>query len=440
MKHKSIQFLVAIVLLFVLTNCHAQPLAFEGALGFGKYTQGGNQGRVLVVNSLSDNAKSPQEGTLRWAVAQDYPRLIVFNVSGVIVLEKDLEIKHDNVTIAGQTSPHGIVVSGASTSVEANQVIIRHMRFRPGKDSKEGDAVTVRNTTDVIIDHCSLSWSKDEVGSFYNNQRFTLQNSILSESLNNAGHHKGSHGYGGIWGGSNASFLRNILVNHTSRNPRINGWRLNPPYPQQQEFVDIRNNVIANWQKNSAYGGENGIANLVGNVYAPGPATKKIWFFQLWDDKESLTRLYVAENLMKGHSDMSSDNSKGIDVKSAKAGSEKEKAVLARSLSNVPFHQDKIDELGDTQLTTQQTWASLIESKQVGANLTRAGKGLDPVDERIITQIQHNQYNSKNGIIDSELDVIDWTNYRNYFTADTVPPLTFHEENSWRVLAGIPTL
>ncbi len=396
MKHKSIQFLVAIVLLFVLTNCHAQPLAFEGALGFGKYTQGGNQGKVLVVNSLSDNAKSPQEGTLRWAVAQDYPRLIVFNVSG--------------------------------------------MRFRPGKDSKEGDAVTVRNTTDVIIDHCSLSWSKDEVGSFYNNQRFTLQNSILSESLNNAGHHKGSHGYGGIWGGSNASFLRNILVNHTSRNPRINGWRLNPPYPQQQEFVDIRNNVIANWQKNSAYGGENGIANLVGNVYAPGPATKKVWFFQLWDDKESLTRLYVAENLMKGHSDMSSDNSKGIDVKSAKAGSEKEKAVLARSLSNAPFHQDKIDELGDAQLTTQQTWTSLIESKQVGANLTRAGKGLDPVDERIITQIQHNQYNSKNGIIDSELDVIDWTNYRNYFTADTAPPLTFHDENSWRVLAGIPTL
>jgi hypothetical protein len=143
---------------------------------------------------------------------------------------------------------------------------------------------------------------------------------------------------------------------------------------------------------------------------------------------------------MKGHSDMSSDNSKGIDVKSAKAGSEKEKAVLARSLSNAPFHQDKIDDLGDTQLATQQTWASLIESKQVGANLTRAGKGLDPVDERIITQIQHNQYNSKNGIIDSELDVIDWTNYRNYFTADTAPPLTFHEENSWRVLAGISTL
>lgn len=137
---------------------------------------------MLVVNSLSDNAKSPQG----WAVAQDYPRLIVFNVSGVIALEKDLEIKHGNVTIAGQTSPHGIVISGASTSVEANQVIIRHMRFRPGKDSKEGDAVTVRNTTDVIIDHCSLSWSKDEVGSFYNNQRFTLQYSILSESLNNA--------------------------------------------------------------------------------------------------------------------------------------------------------------------------------------------------------------------------------------------------------------
>ncbi|APD91457.1 pectate lyase C [Alteromonas mediterranea] len=440
MKNKSIQFIVAIISLISVATCHAQSLAFEGALGFGKYTQGGNQGKVLVVTSLSDNAKSPQKGTLRWAIAQNYPRLIVFNVSGVIVLEKELEIKHDSVTIAGQTSPHGIVISGASTSVEANQVIIRHMRFRPGKDSEEGDAVTVRNTADVIIDHCSLSWSKDEVGSFYNNQRFTLQNSILSESLNNAGHHKGSHGYGGIWGGSYASFLRNVLANHTSRNPRINGWRLNPPYPQQQEFVDIRNNVIANWQKNSAYGGEDGIANLVGNVYIPGPATKKIWFFQLWDDQKSLTRLYVAENMMKGHSEMSGNNTKGIDVKGAKTGSEKEKAVSTRSLSTAPFHQEKIDKLGDTQLTTQQTWASLIENREVGANLTRTGRGLDPVDSRILKQIQDNQYKSKNGIIDSELEVIDWTSYRSYFTADTAPSLTFHEENSWRIIAGIPPL
>ena len=125
MKHIPIQLIVAFVAFLALSNCHAQSLAFEGALGFGKYTQGGNQGKVLVVSSLSDNAKSPQEGTLRWAIAQDYPRLIVFNVSGVIALEKDLEIKHGNVTIAGQTSPHGIVISGASTSVEANQVIIR---------------------------------------------------------------------------------------------------------------------------------------------------------------------------------------------------------------------------------------------------------------------------------------------------------------------------
>ena len=440
MKYIPIQLIVAFVAFLALSNCHAQSLAFEGALGFGKYTQGGNQGKVLVVSSLSDNAKSPQEGTLRWAIAQDYPRLIVFNVSGVIALEKDLEIKHGNVTIAGQTSPHGIVISGASTSVEANQVIIRHMRFRPGKDSEEGDAVTVRNTTDVIIDHCSLSWSKDEVGSFYNNQRFTLQYSILSESLNNAGHHKGSHGYGGIWGGSNASFLRNILANHTSRNPRINGWRLNPPYPQQQEFVDIKNNVIANWQKNSAYGGENGTANLVGNIYAPGPATKKLWFFQLWDDKESLTRLYVAENVMKGYSDMSEDNSKGIDVKSAKTGSKKEKDVITRSLSTSPFHQNEIDKLGDAQLTAQQTWTSLIENQDVGANLTRTGKDLDPVDSRILKQIQSNQYTSKNGIIDSELDVVDWSIYSSYFTANPAPSLTFHEENSWRVLAGVPTL
>jgi hypothetical protein len=143
---------------------------------------------------------------------------------------------------------------------------------------------------------------------------------------------------------------------------------------------------------------------------------------------------------MKGYSDMSEDNSKGIDVKSAKTGSKKEKDVITRSLSTSPFHQNEIDKLGDAQLTAQQTWTSLIENQDVGANLTRTGKDLDPVDSRILKQIQSNQYTSKNGIIDSELDVVDWSIYSSYFTANPAPSLTFHEENSWRVLAGIPTL
>jgi len=70
------------------------PLAFPGALGFGKYTQGGNEGQIVVVNTLADNAKDPIKGSLRWAVEQPFPRLVVFNVSGVIVLEDELKISH----------------------------------------------------------------------------------------------------------------------------------------------------------------------------------------------------------------------------------------------------------------------------------------------------------------------------------------------------------
>ncbi len=389
----------------------AQPLAFDGAMGFGKYTRGGNDGKVLVVSTLEDNAKHPVKGSLRWAVKQDYPRLVVFAVSGVIQLEDTLEIKHPHITIAGQTSPGGIVVAGESTSIEADQVIIRHMRFRPGHFLKEGDALSARNHSDIIIDHCSMSWANDEVGSFYNNTRFTLQNSILSESLNNAGHHKGSHGYGGIWGGRNASFLQNVLVSHISRNPRINGWRLKSPYPQAEEFIDIRNNVIANWQDASGYGGEDGKANLVANVYQPGPATESTRFFEFWGDDRPIARLFIADNKMKDDAAMTADNRLGIKVKNQKKHPEQAADIAARSLSPTPFMQQAISALGDETLTPEQVWQKLIIGKDVGANEQRLSKGHDSVDSRVLEQVATNRFPGANGIIDTELDVVDWDSY-----------------------------
>jgi len=432
--------LASVILLLSFSSCAASKLAFEGAMGFGKYTVGGDQGKVLVVSSLADNARSPQEGTLRWAVKQAYPRLIVFDVSGIIHLEKELEIKHGNLTIAGQTSPNGIVISGASTSIKANQVIFRHLRFRPGHKSDEGDALTVRNTKDVIIDHCSLSWSSDEVGSFYNNIRFTLQNSILSESLNNAGHHKGNHGYGGIWGGSNASFIQNLLANHTSRNPRINGWRLKSPYAQENEFIDIRNNVIANWQSNSTYGGEDGRANLVANMYVPGPATKKFWFYQLWGSDKPGTLVYIADNVMRNYPQMSSDNVLGVRVKSLKSDSIAAQRILKNALVNRPFGARLINALNDPSLTAEESWNTLIINEDVGANQTRSGRMLDPVDTRILSQLRNNSYLYKQGIIDNELNVVAWRDYRTYFTllkptdTEVSAPL---DDDAWRTLAQI---
>ncbi|QJR80761.1 pectate lyase C [Alteromonas pelagimontana] len=416
-------------------NASAQELAFDGALGFGKYTVGGNQGRILIVDTLADNASDPQPGSLRWAVKQPYPRLIVFAVSGVITLEKELEIKHGNLTLAGHTSEQGIVISGATTSVEADQVIIRHLRFRPGHFQTEGDAVTVRNTRNVIIDHCSLSWANDEVGSFYNNQQFTLQNSILSESLNNAGHHKGDHGYGGIWGGNQASFLRNILVSHTSRNPRLNGWRLKPPYSQEQEFIDIRNNLIANWKSNSMYGGENGKANIIGNVFIPGPATRNVWFYQLWAEDAPHTRVYLKDNLMYQHEAMSADNLLGVVVKHQKRKSDQWQQALNSHIASHPLHTSENAAPNDKTLPTSEVWTLLLDAKDVGANLSRQGIQHDSVDSRILQSISSHSYTGKDGIVDSEKEVVQWDKYRHEF-APTAPsndrPMA---DEAWRKLA-----
>lgn len=423
------------VFLILIFPVQASTLAFEGAKGFGKYTIGGNLGEVLVVNSLEDSTKT-QVGTLRWAVNQPYPRLVVFSVSGVINLKSPLDIKHDNLTLAGQTSPNGIVISGAETRVKANQVIIRYLRFRPGDTVSQNDALFIRNQKDIIVDHCSLSWANDEVGSFYNNTRFTLQNSILSESLNNAGHSKGQHGYGGIWGGNFASFIENVLVSHTSRNPRVNGWRLNPNYAKKHEFVDIRNNVIANWRSNSGYGGEGGRTNLVANYYKPGPATKPKRFFQLWSTDSEPTLLHVGDNLMYGNSQMSKNNMLGVDVKGTKRGSDAFDAIIETSLSSHPFEGEAIKALGDDTLTALQAWQKLVIDKEVGANKSHSRDEHDPVDKRILAQLADNTYVKENGIIDSTKEVIDWSRYSAYFQMGNVTEEQL-TPTKWKKLSGL---
>ena len=421
-------------IIFSITPLQAKTPAFPGALGFGKYTQGGNKGQVLIVDSLEDTSKR-HKGTLRWAVNQPFPRLIVFNVSGVIKLKRPLEISYDNITIAGQTSPKGIVISGAQTRVSANQVILRFLRFRPGNTERESDALFIRNQRDIIVDHCSFSWANDEVGSFYSNTRFTLQNSILSESLNEAGHSKGSHGYGGIWGGSYASFIQNVLVSHTSRNPRINGWRLNPPYVQENEFVDIRNNVIANWAKNASYGGENGRANLVSNYFKPGPATKKLRFFQLWPESSASTFVHVSGNVMHGDEAMTQNNLLGIDVKNTKRDNPSYEGILKRSIVSQPIEMEAITALGEPTLSAHDAWNKLILQKDVGATRSRLQSGLDPVDQRVITHVLTNNF-INSGIINRVEEVTQWSAYEGYFQTSTVLPLA-ESEAQWRLWSDI---
>jgi len=248
----------------------ALPLAFPGAEGFGRNVTGGRGGKVIIVSNLNDSGP----GSFRAAVENRGARIVVFTISGTIYLNSAINLLEKDLTIAGQTAPgDGITLTNYPVSVKTSNVIIRYLRFRMGDQKHvEADALGGFETRDIIVDHCSMSWSTDECVSFYNNDNFTLQWCIISESLRKSAHAKGAHGYGGIWGGKNASFHHNLMANNDSRNPRF-GEREGSAYALT-DLVDMRNNVFYNWGNNIAYGGEAMHINIINNYYKPGPATK----------------------------------------------------------------------------------------------------------------------------------------------------------------------
>ena len=258
--------------------------AFPGAEGHGRYVTGGRGGQVIHVTNLNDSGA----GSFRNAVSGKNKKIVVFDVGGVIALKSDLTIGA-NTTILGQTAPAPGITLRYYTIQPSENCVIRFIRSRRGqeKDVNDGaDAIWQRNTTGIMIDHCSFSWSIDEVASFYDNNNFTMQWCTIGESLNNAGHDKGAHGYGGIWGGKLASFHHNLICHVNNRSPRFNGARYewkgytsNKLYNQykwanevQAENVDFRNCVIYNCG-NGCYGGPGGgQINIVNNYYKTGPA------------------------------------------------------------------------------------------------------------------------------------------------------------------------
>ena len=260
-------------LLCMGTVAQAQAPAFPGAEGHARYTTtGGRGGNVYHVTTLADDASGSTRGSLRWCLKQ-----------------ADLTIQ-ENTTIAGQTAPEpGITLRYYTVRPNGNNIIIRFIRCRRSqvKDVNDGaDAIWTREYSNQILDHCSFSWSIDEVASFYDMNCFTMQWCTLGESLNNAGHSKDAHGYGGIWGGKLTSFHHNLITHVSNRSPRFNGarymkdiYKSNPYYSTynwenavQAENVDMRNCLIYNCNSGCYGGPGGGYINIVNNYYKAGPA------------------------------------------------------------------------------------------------------------------------------------------------------------------------
>ena len=387
---------------FSLPEAITDVPAFPGAEGAGSYTTGGRGGKVLFVTRLEDDE---EEGSFRWAVNQDFPRMILFKVSGIIELSRKLNIANGNVTIAGQSAPgDGICISGNSVEIKSDNVIIRFLRFRLGDKYKvEDDAIWGRGRENIIIDHCSMSWSTDECASFYDNKNFTMQWCILSESLNASLHFKGNHGFGAIWGGQMASFHHNLIANHNSRNPRFCGSRFSGK--PELEFVDFRNNVIYNWGYNSGYAAEGGCYNIVNNYYKYGPATNnnvKSRIFEPYSKNDVFGKFYVDGNYVFENAENTIDNWKAINPH----GKLKDRKSELKSDTSFIIHNIR------TQ-TAENAYDKVL--LYAGSSYRR-----DITDNRIASEVRSgNNYfkGSKTGIvgiIDSQQDVGGWPQYKTY--------------------------
>ena len=386
----------------------AQTPSFPGADGYGRYTKGGRGGSVYYVTTLDDGE---QEGTLRYGVTKLSNVTILFKVSGTIHLNSALNFSSSNVTVAGQSAPgDGICLADYPVEVSGNNVIVRYMRFRMGDqkltaDEADGaDAFGGRFCTNVIIDHCSISWCTDECASFYANTNFTMQWCIVSESLRMSLHSKGAHGYGAIWGGIGASYYHNMLIHHDSRTPRFGTGALGEP---NDHIVDMRNNVIYNWSGNGCYGAEGMNVNIVNNYYKPGAATNtkmKNKFIAIDDatseDKTTSIwgKYYITGNYNSKYPSVNTDNWNGVLINTSD--------LIDGQKTRTDLDNGK--EVGETPLLHQHTAADAYD---LVLQYAGCSKSRDAIDERLATECKNGTYTykgtsaNKGGIIDKLEDL-----------------------------------
>jgi hypothetical protein len=375
----------------------AKVPAFPGAEGAGKFSFGGRGGKVYVVTSLADSGP----GTFREACEAAGPRIVLFNVAGIIHLDKPVNIKAPYLTIDGHTAPgDGVCIAGESTLVDSHDVVIRYLHFRRGNTNvfDRDDALGGNPIGNIIVDHCSCSWGLDENLSMYrhiyergegtnaNGQKLptvniTLQWNISSEALNAY-----NHAFGATWGGRNSSFHHNLFACNTGRNPSIG---------MSYDFNFI-NNVLFNWRHRTVDGGDKGsLYNIINNYYKPGPVREngtvayRVLLPSASQSKQDPTprfgKAYVDGNFVVGNEKVSRDNWAG-GVQFSDGGSkddpttttnEKVKGIAAEVRSEKPFPMAPV-----TTTSAQVAYDDVL--KNAGATLPHR----DPVDERVINEVR----------------------------------------------------
>jgi hypothetical protein len=405
---------ILLVLFALLSHiAFSQQIAFPGAEGAGKWTSGGRGTpsaltTVYEVTNLTD-ANSP--GSLRYAVSATATyRTIVFRVSGTIHLTSKLNIKA-NTTLAGQTAPgDGICIADYPVAISGDNVIVRYMRFRMGdknqlKTSPSGCGVPVAPFTaacmpldgsggddafgnlgnkNIIIDHCSVSWSSDEALTVYRGDSLTLQWNLISEPLNYSYHFETgdadfeSHAFGGIWGAKHGTFHHNLFAHAKSRNPRFAG---NSTYGAGEiESADFRNNVIYNWGLYTVYGGDGGQYNLVNNYFKYGPSTGASTKFRIVNVDSSTAfpyaKYYMTGNYVDGSTTNTNNNWLGAQMLSGNA------ADTVKSKTATPFIAGYLP-----SYTDPATFAYDTVLKAVGAIIPRR----DTLDDRVINDVKLRQ-------------------------------------------------
>ncbi len=365
--------------------------AFPGAMGGGAHSFGGRGGKVYVVTTLADSGP----GSFREACEAAGPRIVVFNVAGIIHLKMPVYIEAPYITIAGQTAPgDGICIAGQSVMDDTHDVVIRYIRFRRGITDifNRQSCLAGSPVGNIIIDHCSASWGNDQTMDTYRHMYLppgsthweklptvndTIQWCIVSEGLNTW-----NHAFGGDWGGRNSTFTHNLFACNTARNPSI---------AMSYDFNFV-NNVLFNWRHRSIDGGDmHSRINMINNYFKPGPVTydnpvryRVVEPAASWSKKDPVSRwgkVYAEGNYVVGYPKVTADNwDGGVQFQENNhliTNPARLKQVTAEVRVNQPFPMTPIP----------------IETAQEAYTAVLAGAGdtlpvRDPVDTRIIKEVR----------------------------------------------------